>query len=103
MIVTPSSISSLTSEGSTSSILLLTWRRSSAPEGGFIAKLPNHGRVLQTSQSIAAREHLQGATQLPQRRARDRAGSLGGRRRLVPVRGPVGRRRIAASYAGRHR
>src|SRR5437667_3190399 len=32
IIVTPSSISSLTSDGSTSSIWLLIWRRSSAPD-----------------------------------------------------------------------
>ena len=38
MTVTPSSTSSATSDGSTSSIWLLTWRRSSAPEG--ISKTP---------------------------------------------------------------
>ena len=41
-IVTPSPISSLTSEGSTSWIWLLTWRRSSAPDG-LILKTPKPG------------------------------------------------------------
>src|SRR5271165_2943182 len=54
-MVTPSSMSSLTSEGSTSSISFLTRRRSSAPDG-LISKLLNHGRVSLTSKSVAPRE-----------------------------------------------
>src|SRR5258708_39398038 len=56
MTATPSSISSLTSEGSTSSIWLFTWRRSSAPDG-LIVKLLNHGRDSLTSKSVATADH----------------------------------------------
>ncbi len=83
-IATPSSISSCTSAGSTSSIWLLTWRRSSAPDG-LIAKLLNHGRDSVTSQSIA-----------PARPAR--CGPLAyPRRSRTPAHGPVTRLRLATA------
>src|SRR4051794_37127772 len=81
MIATPSSSSSCTVEGSISSIRLLIWRSSSAPDG-LIVKLLNHGQVLLTSQSIA-----------PRTRARMRLDSrllpyAGGDARALPHRHP---------------
>ena len=72
MTVAPSWISSLTSEGSTSSIWLLTWRRSSAPDG-LISKLLNHGRDSLTSKSIAVSDGPSGVPRGAARaRCRDR-------------------------------
>src|SRR5664280_1177624 len=96
-------MSSLTSDGSTSSIWLLTWRSSSAPDR-LIWKLLNHGRDLLASKSVAPASAASKASPTlrcdahsdqPDRHAPDRPGARGrdgadaGRVRLRLERGSV--------------
>ena len=94
-IATPSSISSLTSDGSTSSIWLLTWRRSSAPDGLIVeTPKPRSGFRDFTKYSAVARVSKPVARRSVTRRPT-------ARRRLLPHRSPIARR--AASAGARRR